>query len=169
MVIPNAPRFLREGDQITISTKIANLSEKTLSGNAVLQLFDAITGNVIDSKLGNDNNEKPFTVNAKGNTQVSWNLSIPDDVQAVQYKVIAKAGDFSDGEQNALPVLSNRTLVTETLPMWVRSNQTKDLHIGQVEKHDIRQLETSSINLGDDLKSCLVCGASFTLFNGISL
>ena len=38
MVIPNSPRFLREGDQITISTKIANLTEKELSGQAVLIL-----------------------------------------------------------------------------------------------------------------------------------
>ncbi len=34
MVIPNAPRFLRQGDEISISTKIANLTEKQLSGQA---------------------------------------------------------------------------------------------------------------------------------------
>ena len=33
---------------------------------------------------------------------MSWNLSIPDDLQAVQYKVIAKSGAFSDGEQNGV-------------------------------------------------------------------
>lgn len=147
MVIPNAPRFLREGDQITISTKIANLSEKALSGNAVLQLFNAITGNVIDSKLENSNSEKPFTVDAKGNTQVSWSLNIPDDVQAVQYKVIAKAGDFSDGEQNALPVLSNRTLVTETMPMWVRSNQTKTFTLDKLKNTRSTSLKHHQLTL----------------------
>ncbi len=44
MVIPNAPRFLRQGDQITISTKIANLTDKQLSGQSVLILTDAISG-----------------------------------------------------------------------------------------------------------------------------
>ncbi len=142
MVIPNAPRFLREGDKITISTKISNLTEKQLSGQALLVLTDAISGkditNILVSEALEDTNKTKqvnvasrtsdtelFTIAAKSNTQVSWNLSIPDNVQAVQYKVIAKTEDFSDGEQNALPVLSNRMLVTETLPMWIKSNETK--------------------------------------------
>ena len=125
MVIPNAPRFLREGDKIRISTKIANLTEKELSGVAQLVLTDAVTGKSIDGELSNAYNDLGFKVDAKGNTQVTWNLEIPEGIQVVQYKVIAKAGDFSDGEQNALPVLSNRMMVTETLPMWIRSNETK--------------------------------------------
>lgn len=147
MVIPNAPRFLREGDQITISTKIANLTEKQLSGVAQLILTNPITGEDISNNLvvkhrslsevevsRNDNSDngtstslsaQNFSVDAKGNTQVSWKLDLPEGLQAVQYQIIAKAGDFSDGEQNALPVLSNRMLVTETLPMWIRSNETK--------------------------------------------
>ena len=144
MVIPNAPRFLREGDNITISSKIANLTDNSLSGQAILQLFDAISGKDISQKLiiNSDNSlplgemaksERAFTVDAKGNTLVSWSLSIPDDVQAVQYKVIAKSEDFSDGEQNALPVLSNRMLVTETLPMWIRSNQTKTFTLDKLK------------------------------------
>ena len=142
MVIPNAPRFLREGDTITISTKIANLTEKQLSGQAILILTDAISGEDISSKIIQKPDSPPpsgelegesFTVDAKGNTQVSWNLSIPEDVQAVQYKIIAKSEDFSDGEQNALPVLSNRMLVTETLPMWIRSNQTKTFTLDKLK------------------------------------
>ncbi|MEP5339304.1 MAG: MG2 domain-containing protein [Algibacter sp.] len=143
MVIPNAPRFLREGDNITINTKIANLTNNQLSGNAILQLFDAVSGKDISKKLlspplsgeisKGQRGIKTFTVDAKGNTQASWNLTIPDGMQAVQYKVIAKAGDFSDGEQNALPVLSNRMLVTETLPMWIRSNQTKTFTLDKLK------------------------------------
>jgi uncharacterized protein YfaS (alpha-2-macroglobulin family) len=136
MVIPNAPRFLRQGDQISISTKIANLTDKKLLGRAKLILTDAISGKDISEALIMDPNAFQamgqkydpttiFEVDAKGNTQVSWILNIPFDVDAVQYKIIAKSGDFSDGEQNALPVLSNRLLVTETLPMWIKSNETR--------------------------------------------
>ena len=109
--------------------KISNLTNNQLSGNAQLQLTDAITGKQINTDLGNQNSTKNFTVDKDGNTNVSWNLTIPETVQAVQYKVVAKAGDFSDGEQNALPVLSNRMLVTETLPMWIRSNETKTFYV----------------------------------------
>ncbi|MCF6280097.1 MAG: carboxypeptidase-like regulatory domain-containing protein [Flavobacteriaceae bacterium] len=126
MVLPNPPRFLREGDKIIFSSKISNMTDKNLNGFAQLQLTDAITGKEIDDLLENITKSQSFKIDAKGNTNVSWSLTIPHNkIQAIQYKIVAKAGDFSDGEQNALPVLSNRVLVTETLPMWVKSNETK--------------------------------------------
>lgn len=147
MVIPNAPRFLRQGDEITISTKIANLTKKELSGQAILQLFDATNGKAIDAELNNSLNTKAFTVDEKGNTQVSWSLTIPDNVDAIQYKIIAKAGDFSDGEQNALPVLSNRMLVTETLPMWVRSNETRTFTLDKLKTNTSTTLKHHKLTL----------------------
>ncbi|WP_458627566.1 alpha-2-macroglobulin family protein [Winogradskyella sp. PC D3.3] len=147
MVIPNAPRFLREGDQITISTKIANLTDNELSGMAQLILTDAVTGKSIDAELSNSSNTSPFVVDAKGNTQVTWNLEIPEGIQAVQYKIIAKAGDYSDGEQNALPVLSNRMLVTETLPMWIRSNQTKTFTLEKLKNQTSTTLSHHKLTL----------------------
>ncbi len=74
-----------------------------------------------------------FSVDAKGNTNLSWKLTIPDNIQTVQYKIVAKAGDFSDGEQNVLPVLTNRMLVTETMPMWLKSNQTKTFTLDKLK------------------------------------
>ena len=150
MVIPNVPRFLREGDNITISAKIANLTEKQLSGQAILVLTDAISGKDITANLlspppSGELEGASFSVPAKGNTQVSWNLSVPDDVQAVQYKVIAKSEDFSDGEQNALPVLSNRMLVTETLPMWIRSNQTKTFTLNKLKNNTSTTLKNHKL------------------------
>ncbi|SDM75516.1 alpha-2-macroglobulin family protein [Kriegella aquimaris] len=130
MVIPNIPRFLREGDEIVISTKIANLTKNVLSGASSLKLTDVVTGNDVTEKLivpfsSEEMARKSFSVDSLGNTQVSWRLKIPEGLQGVQYTITAKAGSFSDGEQSILPVLTNRMLVTETLPMWVRSNQTK--------------------------------------------
>ncbi|WP_408036356.1 alpha-2-macroglobulin family protein [Tenacibaculum aestuarii] len=146
MVIPNAPRFLREGDQITFSTKIANISDKNLKGIAQLVLTDAITGKEIDL-LANSLKNQPFNVDSNGNTHVSWNLSIPDTYQAIQYKVIAKAGDFSDGEQNVLPVLSNRMLVTETLPIWVRLNETKTFTLDKLKNNASSSLKNHKLTL----------------------
>ncbi|MFK7748863.1 MAG: alpha-2-macroglobulin [Kordia sp.] len=149
MVLPNVPRFLREGDAVVISTKISNLSEKNLSGEASLQLIDPFTGNNINPalfpRLGTP--KQAFSVNANGNTQVSWTLYIPQALQAVQYTIIAKAGEFSDGEQNALPVLSNRMLVTETLPMWIRSNQTKTFTLDKLTNTNSSTLKHHKLSL----------------------
>ena len=147
MVIPNAPRFLRAGDQISFSSKITNLTNRPMNGLAALQLYDAITGRPIDTLLNNLQKNRHFTVTPKGNTNISWALTIPADVQAVQYRVVAKAGDFSDGEQNILPVLSNRTLVTETLPFWVNSNQSKTFVLEKLKDNKSKTLRNHKLTL----------------------
>ncbi|WP_047416313.1 alpha-2-macroglobulin [Cellulophaga sp. Hel_I_12] len=146
MLTPNAPRFLREGDTIIISSKIANLTDKILTGAAKLVLTDALTNKEINSLISGGE-QKEFRVDASGNTQVSWTLNIPKGLQAVQYTIVAKAGDFSDGEQNVLPVLTNRMLVTESLPMWVRSNQTKTFSLDKLQKTTSTSLSHHTLTL----------------------
>jgi TonB-dependent SusC/RagA subfamily outer membrane receptor len=129
MVTPNAPRFLRVDDDIILSTKISNLTNREKTGNVALQLSDAATGKTIDALFKNIVRNQPFKVGAKASSEVSWALKVPAGIEAIQYKIVAKAGNFSDGEQNALPVLSNRMLVTETLPMYVKAGETKIFHL----------------------------------------
>ena len=158
MVVPNAPRFLREGDHITLSAKITNLTNNELSGVSKLILTNAITGEEITQELFSNigarslkgmpqSDQVKFTVGKDGNTSVSWNLSIPETVEAIQYKIVAKAGGFSDGEQNVLPVLSNRMLVTETIPMWVRSNQTKTFTLAKLKTNTSSTLRNHKLTL----------------------
>ena len=126
MVTPNLPRFLREKDTITISTKITNMTSEAKSGMAMLQLFDAVSMEAMDVKMLNANSTKSFKVDGRGNTSVSWKIYVPEGLQGVQYKIVAKAGNFSDGEENILPVLTNNMLVTESIPVWVRENSSKE-------------------------------------------
>jgi len=125
MVTPNAPRFFREGDEITFTAKVNNLSNKILNGDAILELYDATTNETVDAKFSNGSANKTFNV-AQGRSEAfEWTLNIPSDVDAVTYKVLAKAGKQSDGEQNAAPVLKNSMLVTETMPLPIRGGQSK--------------------------------------------
>nr|WP_315242365.1 MG2 domain-containing protein [uncultured Flavobacterium sp.] len=126
MVLPNFPRFLREKDTIVISAKISNVTAEAKTGITVLQLFDATTMQPIDAKMLNADNIKKFTVGAYSNTTANWTITIPEGLQGVQYKIVAKSGNFSDGEENILPVLTNNMLVTESIPVWVRENSTKE-------------------------------------------
>ncbi len=127
MIMPNPPRFFREGDEIEFTAKVSNISDQDLKGSAVLQLFDAVTNESLDIQLNNKNAEIPFTVKTGLSAPLKWNLKIPKGgLNAITHRVVAKAGDFSDGEEDALPVLTNRMLVTETLPLPVRPNEKKD-------------------------------------------
>ncbi len=125
MVVPNQPRFFRENDKMTFAVKITSLADKDLSGQAQLEFFDALTMQSIDSQMKNGTKQKDFSVKAKQSTSLEWSIEIPEGIQAIAYKVVAKAGTFSDGETMTLPVVTNRMLVTETLPLPIRGNQTK--------------------------------------------
>lgn len=126
MIFTNAPRFMREGDQMDFAAKISNISNKDLTGTAELHFFDALTMHPIDSILGLANASIPFTATKGGSSPVSWKISIPVGLQAITYRITATAGNFSDGEEAAIPVLTNRMLVTESLPLPVKGNQTKE-------------------------------------------
>ena len=110
MVQPNIPRFLREGDKATIVVKLFNTSDKKVSGNARMQILDAETQKVVWQKT------QGYRIDAEGSATVSF------DVQGLKEgvyinKVVAAGNGYSDGEQHYLPVLSNRELVVNTLPI----------------------------------------------------
>ncbi len=129
MVTPHAPRFLRENDRITFTAKIDNLTDSLLAGRASLQLFDALTMQPVDELFKHTPAGQPFRIEGGSNTVVSWDLSVPEGLSAVVYRVVAQAGNVSDGEENALPVLTNRTLVTETLPLPIRKAGEKQFRL----------------------------------------
>ena len=135
MVFPNAPRFFREGDMIEYTAKVTNLTENDLEGTAELHLFDAISRKPVDDILGNQTVKIAFKTKAGQSDRLSWKLKIPvGNVPALTHQVIAKAGDFSDGEESTAPILTNRMLVTETKPLPVRGNQSKDFTFAAMQK-----------------------------------
>lgn len=126
MAVANAPRFFREGDDIVFSARVTNISDKNLSGTAKLELFDALTMQPIDETLNNTSPTIKFKVKEGESTQLTWPLHIKEGTRAVTYRLTARAGNFSDGEEMTVPVLSNRMLVTESLPLPIRGETTKD-------------------------------------------
>ncbi len=127
MVFPNAPRFVRENDVLEFSAKVSNLSSKALQGQARLELFDAATMQPVDADFGNTSNSRAFSADAGLSAPLSWKIKVPyGKVGALTWRVSATAGDFSDAEENSLPVLSNRMLVTESLPLFVRGKSSKN-------------------------------------------
>jgi hypothetical protein len=135
MVQPNVPRFLREGDKMEFNTKIVNLTENELTGQVQLQLFDATTNQSVDGWFHNVFPNQYFTVAAGQSEAVKFPVEIPYSFsQALVWRIVAKAGDFSDGEENSMPVLTNRMLVTETLPLNIRGSGTRQFTFDKLLK-----------------------------------
>lgn len=125
MVQPNIPRFLREGDKATIVVKLFNTSDKKVSGNARMQILDAETQKVVWQKT------QGYRIDAEGSATVSF------DVQGLKEgvyinKVVAAGNGYSDGEQHYLPVLSNRELVVNTLPITLHQKGEQNFDLSKL-------------------------------------
>jgi hypothetical protein len=137
MVFPNAPRFVRQGDTVIFTTRIVNISGKELAGTVSIGLTDPLTQQPVNQLVdagwpGTKRSEsvytRDFALSAGKSDTVSWRLFIPSDpsLTVLQYRISATAGDFTDAEEKAFPVFSNRMLVTESLPLPVRGKGTFD-------------------------------------------
>ena len=125
MVQPNMPRFLREGDKSCIVVKLFNTSDKKVSGNARMQILDAETQKVVWQKT------QGYRIDAEGSATISF------DVQGLKEgvyinKVVAAGNGYSDGEQHYLPVLSNRELVVNTLPITLHQKGEQNFDLSKL-------------------------------------
>lgn len=128
MVIANPPRFLRAGDSFEFAAKVSNLSQEAIKGTATLNLLDATTLKPVGPafELTDKNNSTAFDIKTGQSAPLAWKVKIPEDFAgAVTWQIFAKGNKFQDGEESSLPVVTNRMLVTETLPITLRGNQSK--------------------------------------------
>jgi len=129
MIFPNLPRFVRDGDVISISAKVSNLSKTKLTGIADIQIVDAITNVNITSELVKGNYGQAFNIESGMSQGLAWTVSIPEaKYQAISIRIGGVANDHEDAEEATIPVLTNRVLVTETMPMYIKGNETKQFN-----------------------------------------
>lgn len=119
MLTPNLPRFVRVGDDTSIAASITNMTGKAQAGTVSLILFDPMTEKVISTQ------KQKFAVEAGKIIGVNFQFAVDDKYEILGCRMIADSGTFSDGEQQLLPVLSNKEYLTETLPMPIRGEETR--------------------------------------------
>lgn len=135
MVQPNVPRYMREGDRMNLSVKVVNLTDSEMTGQAALALTDPTTGETADGWFVNRQPNQYFTVAAHSSVVVDFPLDIPFQYnRPLTYRITAQSGNYSDGEEATLPVVSNRMLVTETLPLNMPGDGTRSFHFDKLLK-----------------------------------
>jgi len=136
MVQPNMPRFIREGDKASITARIFNLTEKTITGTASLRLIDPETDKVVC------NLSQPFSLGEKATGSSVFDLSEKmadiSKYNVLICQVIVSGNGFSDGEQHYLPILPSSERVTVTLPFTQIEPGTKDISLTSMVPADAR-------------------------------
>lgn len=135
MVVPNAPRFLREGDAMRFSAKVVNMDTIAQCGNVTLQFRSALTNEAVPMLVGSS--VMPFEVAPGKSEEVHFQIAVPEGVGAVTYRMVAtnlETPAFADGEEKTLPVLTNRMLVTESLPLYISGKGHKTFTFDKLKR-----------------------------------
>ncbi len=135
MIVPNAPRFLHEGDDLVFPATVSNLTEKDIEVSAELKLENVLTGEDIGPLFGLNDAQRTIKVTAGESARVDWDITIPQHYKSlVRYTVVARSGQHTDGEENVLPVVTNQKLVTETEVISIKKFQTKTIAVDALQK-----------------------------------
>ena len=127
MIQPNMPRFVREGDEATISARLFNTSQKDLTGKAVLRLINPETDAVVTEL------SQTVQLKAGDTTPVTFTFTpslLTPSLLICQMSVSGKG--FSDGEQHYLPVLPAKERVTVTLPITQHHAGTETIDLSKL-------------------------------------
>ena len=134
MIFANVPRFFREGDTIAFSAKLTVLGDPIRVVTARLEFFDALTMKPVETTFVTDDKERTVTLSASNSRAMEWRIRIPEGPAAILYRIVASSGVVSDGEEGVIPVLSDRILVTETMPLPVRGKDAKTFKFDRLLK-----------------------------------
>ncbi len=113
MVKSSLPRFLRQGDKAQLAASLQNSTDNALPCDAIIELFNPRTDEVIMRKSFNEN----IAPNGTNTLKIDWD--VPDTIPFVGFRVKAATGNFGDGEQVMIPVLQAISPVIETQPFYI--------------------------------------------------
>ncbi|MEM6771838.1 MAG: alpha-2-macroglobulin family protein, partial [Bacteroidota bacterium] len=138
MVLPNVPRFLREGDALELTARVNNLSEQGFVAKATVEFFDPETNQTLSlgtfdrlsgtGAAGAKYCQEEQRIEAGKGQTFCFPLEVPEGLSeqgVIGYRVIVRGGDYSDGEENVIPILTDRTLITVSQPFYLKRKDKK--------------------------------------------
>jgi len=139
MVRPYLPRFLREGDRAVLKVVVNNAGDEPFDGALNLKIYDPETEEDLRALFGlapENSSGVPFTVEAGKGTDLSFPLEVPARVGTVAFKIVARAGAFSDGELRPLPVLPGRLHLMQSRFVTLHDADRRELHFADLAADD---------------------------------
>jgi len=122
MVQMNLPRFVHRGDTLMLTANVVNLTHENQTVKVTFEMLQPETEQNISLP---DVASKTIVLTPQQTRVVEWKVSQFTGFDLVICKVVAQSENFSDGEQKYLPILPDRILMTESLPITVRGGQTR--------------------------------------------
>ena len=145
MVEPSAPRFLREGDRMEFTVKVVNMQEQSAKATVIMTMTDAVTGRALGIIEGGY--KKNVTLPAGGSASTSFTVKVPAGLQAVTYRLTAETTGHSDGMEETIPVLSNRTQVVQSLSLFNNGSERRSFHFEVLDRPRSTTMENERLTV----------------------
>jgi hypothetical protein len=145
MVEPTAPRFLREGDRLEFTVKVSNLMDKAAPTTVIMTMTDAVTGRALGIIEGGT--KKKITIPAGGSASTSFTVKVPSSLQAITYRLTAQTTGHSDGMEQTIPVLTNRTQVVQALSLFNNGSEKRSFHFEVLDRPRTSTMENEQLTL----------------------
>lgn len=113
MVQPNLPRFIRQGDNMTVRASVTNATDSVLTVKTSIEIFNPTDGKIFNTLSTID------TIASHDNTIKSINFSVPSDMSMIGFRIKSASDLGSDGEQSIIPILPSVIPVIETIPFYI--------------------------------------------------
>lgn len=134
MVQPHVPRFLYEGDQCEFTAKVTNSGDEPIE--AVVRL-----------ETGGREQSQSVSIAPNSSTSVSFPIIAPTGENYLTYRITVESLRYSDGEQATIKVLPRRTLVTETMALYVNGKEKREFVFDALKEKHSPTLEHKSLTL----------------------
>ncbi len=155
MVRPYLPRFLREGDRAALKVVLNDAGDRPFDGEVTLAILDPKDDASLLSEFGLTDSAATarFHVESGKSTSVTFPLVAPKRVGEVAFKVVAEAGDESDGELRPLPLLPSRIHLSQSRFVALRDKATRTMTFADLQRTDdpTRQNEQLVVTLDAQL------------------
>lgn len=125
MLQSNAPRFLREGDELKYAVILTNTTTENISGKLRLILENESNGADLTKKISLSDNIRDIVVPAGKSISISLPLKIPSDVSlnSLELQLKFESVNYSDAIKERISILPSKILVTDSRPFVLRENQ----------------------------------------------
>lgn len=136
MVRPYVPRFMREGDQADLKVVLNSAADRDLATSVTLDVLDTDRGASALDLFKGDRRPRQVTVTRNGSASLQYPLSAPARVGLYAVKVVATAGNVSDGELRPMPVLPSRVHLVQSRFVTLKGKDRKELTFADMKKTD---------------------------------
>ena len=113
MVQPNLPRFVREGDCVTISAAAQNNTDTEQTVDVVIDIN------------GQKHAFKGIVLQAKSSKTVTASFNVPASTEVVVTTSVCQNGRSADGQRDRIAVLPATTDVVEASPFYITADKSR--------------------------------------------